>query len=228
MIRAQGSWRKRKTATILTIGTDSNTGKMTTALMMYREMIRRDINAAFIGTGPTGILIARRGVSVEVVTSDFLSGAVEFEVDKAVNEGYDFVIIEGQSAITNCGGSSIAIGLLHGTMPDAMVLCHQPSRTSDVYGLPLPSLKASIALHENLMHVFKPAKVIGIGLNSMDLSREELRTTKMTITDETGLVALDPLRETAEPLVDAVLKYFEHYDHVSLPESASEIHDRTF
>lgn len=228
LIRAQGSWRRRKTHTILTVGTDSNTGKMTTALMIYHEMLRRNINAALIGTGPTGILIGRRGVAIEVVISDFAEGAVEFEVDKAVNEGFDFVIVEGQSAITSCGGSAIAVGLLHGTMPDAMVLCHQPSRPIDLYGLPLPPLKQSIALHEALLGVFKPGKVVGIGLNSIDMSREELRVAKEHATAETGLVAVDALRESAAPLVDAILEYFDTYSHISLPDSASEIRDRTF
>jgi uncharacterized NAD-dependent epimerase/dehydratase family protein len=228
LIRAQGSWRRRTTPTILTIGTDANTGKMTTALMMYREMLKRDINAAFIGTGPTGILIGRRGLAIETVSSDFAVGAVEFEIDKAVNEGFDYVIIEGQSAITNCGGSAIAIGLLHGSMPDAMILCHQPSRTSDVYGLTLPSPQRSIELHENLLGVFKPGKVVGIGLNSMDMSREELRTTKSAIMEQTKLVAVDPLRESAAPLVDAIIQYFTTYHHITLPDSASEIRDRTF
>ena len=228
LIRAQGSWRRRNTHTILTVGTDSNTGKLTTALMIFRELHRRGINAALIGTGPTGILIGRRGVAIEVVNSDFAEGAVEFEVDKAVNEGFDVVIVEGQSAITNCGGSAIAVGLLHGTMPDAMVLCHQPSRTHDLYGLPLPPLKRSIELHESLLGIFKPGKVVGIGLNSMDMSREELRLAKVHATEETDLVAVDPLRESAGPLVDAILGYFDTYNHISLPDSASEIRDRTF
>jgi uncharacterized NAD-dependent epimerase/dehydratase family protein len=227
-IRAQGSWRRRAAYTILTVGTDSNTGKMTTALMIHREMMKRGMNAAFVGTGPTGILIGGRGIAIEAVASDFLEGAIEFEVDRAVNEGYEYIIVEGQSAITNCGNAAIAMGLLHGTMPDAIVLCHQPSRSEDGYGLPLPTLARSIALHEAMTGVFKPSRVTGIGLNSMDLSREELRLTEAAILKETGLVAVDPLRESAAPLVDSLMTHFSTYSRVELPQSASEIRDRTF
>ena len=227
-IRAQGSWRRRRAKTVLTVGTDSNTGKMTTALLMHREMQRRGINSTLIGTGPTGILISGRGIAVEALTTDFLAGALEFEVDRAVDEGFEYVIVEGQSAITNCGTSAIALGLLHGVMPDALVLCHQPSREVDGFGLPLPALGEAVALHEALIGVFKPAKVVGIGLNSMDLNREELRVVSEKIRSESGLPAVDPLRETPAVLVDSVLRYFETYTHVTLPDSASEIRDRLY
>lgn len=225
-IRAQGSWRRRDVNTILTVGTDSNTGKMTTALMLYREMQRRDMKVAMIGTGPTGILISGRGVSVEDIPSDFINGALEFEIDRAANEGFDFVIVEGQGALTNCGNSPIALGLLHGTMPDAMILCHQPARESDGYGLPLPSVEDSIRLHEQMIGVFKQANVIAIGLNSMDLNKEDYRLTVTDLQRRTGLLALDTMREPASPMVDTLLEYFSKYKKVVLPHDISEIHDR--
>lgn len=226
LIRAQGSWRRRNVNTILTIGTDSNTGKMTTALMLHREMLRRGMNVAMIGTGPTGILISGRGVSVEDIPADFITGAIEFEVDKAANEGYEYVIIEGQGALTNCGNSPIALGLLHGAMPDAMVLCHQPSRETDGYGLPLPDISDTRALHEHIMGVFKKAGVVGIGLNSMDLNKQDYRLTIAQIEQKTGLPAVDPLRDSAAPMVDALAAYFSSYDRVVLPHESSEIRDR--
>ncbi|MDH7515558.1 MAG: DUF1611 domain-containing protein [Bacteroidota bacterium] len=227
-IRAQGSWRRRAAKTILTVGSDSNTGKLTTALMMFRDMERRGIRVALIGTGPTGILISGRGIAVEAVPSDYLAGAVEFEVDRAVDEGHEYIIVEGQNALTNCGGSSIAIGLLHGTMPDAMILCHQPSRRVDGYGLLIPPLNVLIELHEKLVRVFKPGKVVGIGLNSMDLQKQELHDVARRITAETKLPAVDPLRESSSPLVEAVLQHFKEWQPIHLPQAATEIKDRTF
>jgi uncharacterized NAD-dependent epimerase/dehydratase family protein len=225
-IRAQGSWRRRNINTILTVGTDSNTGKMTTALMLYREMKRRSLNVAMIGTGPTGILISGRGVSIEDIPGDFLTGAMEFEIDKAANEGYDYVVIEGQGALTNCGNSPIALGLLHGTMPDAMILCHQPSRVTDGYGMPLPKIEDVIQLHERMIGVFKQADVVALGLNSMDLNKEDYRLTMSKLQQQTGLLAVDTLREPAAKLVDTLLDYFSKYDKVVLPHEVSEIHDR--
>ncbi len=226
LIRAQGSWRRRTANTILTVGTDSNTGKMTTALMIYREMASRGYNAALIGTGPTGILISGRGVSVEDIPADFLTGALEFEIDKAANEGYEYIIVEGQGALTNCGNSPIALGLLHGVMPDAMILCHQPSRNVDGYGLPLPEICDAIDLHERIMRVFKPSKVTAIGLNSMDLNKEDYRMTVERLGRETGLPALDPMREKPVPLVKQITEYFASYNRVVLPHFHSEIQDR--
>ncbi|MDT8324814.1 MAG: DUF1611 domain-containing protein, partial [Bacteroidota bacterium] len=225
-IRAQGSWRRRDICTILTVGTDSNTGKMTTALMLYREMLKREMNVAMIGTGPTGILISGRGVSCEDIPADFLSGAIEFEIDKAANEGYEFAVIEGQGALSNCGNSPIALGLLHGAMPDAMILCHQPSRESDGYGLPLPSIEASIRLHEQMIGVFKQANVVAIGLNSMDLNKEDYRMTVSQLQERTGLLALDSMREDPSKMLDTVLAYFSKYKKTLLPHEISEIRDR--
>ena len=225
-IRAQGSWRRRDINTILTVGTDSNTGKMTTALRLYREMLRREMNVAMVGTGPTGILISGRGVSCEDIPSDFLTGAIEFEIDKAANEGFEYVIVEGQGALSNCGNSPIALGLLHGAMPDAMILCHQPSRESDGYGLPLPSIEDSIRLHEQIIGVFKQANVVAVGLNSMDLNKEDYRLTVADLQKRTGLLALDSMREDPAKLLDTLLTYFSKYNKVVLPHEISEIHDR--
>ena len=226
LIRAQGSWRRRGISTILTVGTDSDTGKMTTALMLHREMLRRGLNAAMVGTGPTGILISGRGVSIEDIPADFINGAVEFEIDKAANEGYEYVVVEGQGALSNCGNSPIALGLLHGAMPDAIVLCHQPSRETDGYGLPLPGIAATRELHERVMGVFKSARVVSIGLNSMDINTQDYRETVLRLERETGLPVVDPMRDSASTMVDALLRFFAEYDRVVLPHEVSEIHDR--
>ena len=226
MIRAQGSWRRRTANTILTVGTDSNTGKLTTALMLYREMLAHGFSVALIGTGPTGVLISGRGVSVEDIPADFLTGALEFEVDKAANEGYEYIIVEGQGALTNTGNSPIAMGLLHGVMPDALVLCHQPSREVDGYGLPLPAIPDVISLHEQVMLTFKQVKVAAIGLNSMDLNKEDYRLIVADLLKKTGIPSIDPLRERPLPLIKAVVDYFDSYKKVVLPHSYSEIHDR--
>ena len=227
-IRAQGSWRRRSAKTVLTVGTDNNTGKLTTALMMYRQMVRRGVRVVLIGTGPTGILISGKGVSSQNVPCDFLAGAIELEIDKAANEGYEIIIVEGQSALTNFGNSAIALGILHGTMPDAMILCHEPSRKIDAYGLPLPELSRTIRLHEDIISIFKPGKVVGIGLNSMGLNKEEFRIASNTIHQETQLEVCDPMREPVTPLVTELLSYFSKYKPTVLPDSDAGIQDRIF
>ena len=54
---------------------------------------------------------------------------------------FEYILVEGQGALTHMGYSSVTLGLIHGTMPDAMILCHQPTRLKDDYGLILPGLK---------------------------------------------------------------------------------------
>jgi D-glutamate N-acetyltransferase len=228
LIRAQGSFRMRSAKTILTVGTDSNTGKMTTALKMYLEMKSRDLRVALVGTGPTGIMISGHGVNVESVGSDFLTGAVEYEIDKAVNEGAEYVIVEGQGAITNCGNSPIALGILHGTMPDAMVLCHQPARKTDGYGMALPSLRTSIDLHEHVMGSFKESKVVGIGLNTMDLNKEEVRQISESVSKELSIPAVDPMRNSPTVLVDALLEFYKTYNSSYNGETFVKVYDRIF
>ncbi len=226
LIRAQGSWRMRTVNTILTVGTDSGTGKMTTAVRIHRELQKRGFNSALIGTGMTGMLIGCRGVMLENVATDFISGALELEIDRAANDGHDPIIVEGHGAITNCGNSAIALGILHGTMPDAMILCHQPSMEVDCYGTPLPSIPTAITLHESMMAHFKTSRVVGIGLNSMGLNKEELAEKEAEVTRLTGLVVADPLREGAAPLVDAILEHVATLNRTSHPAESVYINDR--
>lgn len=227
-IIAQGSWRRRTAKTILTVGTDSNIGKLTTALQVYRVMQRRGLHVTFVGTGQTGILISSRGVAVDAVVADFLAGAIEFEIDKAANEGFEYIIVEGQGALTHCGFSGVTLGLMHGTMPDAMIMCHQPTREVDGYGLPLISLDQAIKLHEDIISVIKPSKVVAVAVNSMGMNKEELRIYAERIFSEYKLPATDPLRNNASILVDGILQYFSTFKPFELPIYASEIHDRIY
>lgn len=227
-IIAQGSWRRRTAKTILTVGTDSNIGKLTTALQIYKEMLERGLKTAFVGTGQTGILVSGRGVAVDSVVADFLSGAVEYEIDRAANEGYEYVIVEGQGALTHCGFSGVTLGLMHGTMPDSMIMCHQPSRETDGYGLPLLPVAQAIRLHEELISVFKPSKVVGIAINSNGMNKEELQLVYNRYMSELNLPSIDPLREDPSLLVEAILQYFSTYHRITIPTASYEIHDRIF
>ena len=145
---SKGSWRTRKAKTILTVGTDCNIGKMTTIVEVQKEFFKRGLKADFVATGQTGILLRGRGIAVDAIISDYIAGSIEREIDRSEAEGYDYILVEGQGALTHMGYSGVTFGLIHGTMPDAMILCHQPARLKDDYGLPLPDLKRLIAFHE--------------------------------------------------------------------------------
>jgi uncharacterized NAD-dependent epimerase/dehydratase family protein len=205
---AKGTWRNRKAKVILTVGTDCNIGKMTTILEIQKDLVQRGVKSDFVATGQTGMMIRGRGIAVDSLIGDYIAGAIELEVDRSVAEGYEFILVEGQGALTHIGYSSVTLGLLHGTMPDAMILCHQPTRLKDDYGLVLPGLKRIIELHEGIVRFFRETKVIAIGINSVGLSDEESQEAADRITQETGLPAVDAFRFSPKKLTDAILTYF--------------------
>jgi uncharacterized NAD-dependent epimerase/dehydratase family protein len=205
---ARGSWRNRTAKVILTVGTDCNIGKMTTVLEVHKDLERRGFKSDFVATGQTGMLIRGRGVAVDSLIGDYIAGAIELEVDRSAAEGYEYILVEGQGALTHIGYSGVTLGLMHGTMPDAMILCHQPTRLKDDYGLTLPDLKSVIQIHEAVVRFFRETKVIAIGLNSIGLSDEEAHGAAEQISQMTGLPAVDAFRFGPEKLTDALVNYF--------------------
>ncbi len=208
---ATGRARLIDAFSVLTVGTDCNIGKMTAALQIRDGLRDRGVKVGFAATGQTGILIEGRGIAVDAVKADFIAGAAERLVLEAA-EGNDVVLVEGQGSLVHPGYSGVTLGLLHGSMPAAMILCHQPSRKC-VYGgngayswMPLPTLPEAIQIYENAIGPLRPAKVIGISLNSYDLSDAAARAAVERAQDETGLPATDTVRFGAEVLVEAIIK----------------------
>jgi uncharacterized NAD-dependent epimerase/dehydratase family protein len=202
---ARGHWRKRNAFVVLTVGTDCNIGKMTTGIEVYRELLTRGIEADFVATGQTGIMISGRGVAVDALMGDYIAGGIEQEIMKSEERGAEVIIVEGQGSLTHQGYSGVTLGLLHGCMPDAMILCHQPSRQVDDYGMAIPDLSQLIRFHEDAIGFFRPSRVICIGLNSAGLTNEQSVAEEKRIELETGLPAIDTFRFGAGKLVDILL-----------------------
>jgi uncharacterized NAD-dependent epimerase/dehydratase family protein len=190
---------------VLTVGTDCATGKMTVALQMTEKARERGMNAHFAPTGQTGIYIAGEGIAVDRVIGDFVAGAAEKLVIES-SKDHDLVIVEGQGSIFHPGYSGVALAMLHGALPDALILCHQPSRklVSD-YDIPLVSLPEAIRIHDAVSAPIKPAPVVGIALNCFDLTEEEAIREIERAEEETGVPATDCVRFGADKLVDAVV-----------------------
>lgn len=205
---ARGSWRTRRARTVLTIGTDCKIGKMTTILEVEKAFRRPGRKCAVVATGQTGILILGRGVPVDAVIGDYIAGSVETEINIVEAEGADVIFVEGQGALTHQGYSSVTLGLMHGTMPDAMILVHQPTRERDDYGFRFPPLPEVVRLHEQVVGYFKPTKVVAIGLNSVGLNDGESMAAAARIERETGLPTIDAFRFGGEKLATAVAGYF--------------------
>jgi len=220
-IVSRGSWRRRQGRAILTVGTDCKIGKMTTLLAINTEWKRRGAKCDFIGTGQTGILIAGKGVSVDAVIGDYIAGSVEKEIELSDAAGNDYILVEGQGALTHQGYSSVTLGLMHGTMPDAMILCHQPTRQRDDYGFELPELRRLIRLHEELVGFFRATKIVGIGLSSVGMTDEESRRAAARIEEDTGLPTVDAFRFGGAKLVDALVDYLGSAPRPTFPEPIS-------
>lgn len=191
---------------VLTVGTDCNVGKMTASVELQRAAERMGLAAAFAPTGQTGLFLGGRGMVVDRVIADFIAGAAETIVLENA-PGMDLVFVEGQGSLLHPGYSGVTLGLLHGSMPDAQILVHQPTRArtlnDEIEIMPLPDW---IELHERMADYLKPAPVAGIAINGWDLTPDEAAARAERITAETGLPAVDPVKFGGEPLVRAVLE----------------------
>ncbi len=179
------------------------------------------MRAAFAATGQTGILIAGRGIAVDAVVSDFISGAAECLTLEAAADGgsasdgggAEIVLVEGQGSLMHPGYSGVTLGLLHGTLPQAMILTWMPSRPR-IYGgnhgwVELPDLDEVIRRYEGALAWAcpdVPGRVIGVSLATYDISEEEARAAVRHAREVTGLPATDPIRFGAAPLADAIIE----------------------
>lgn len=115
---------------VLAVGTDCAVGKRTTTFELYRAARRAGIDAGWVATGQTGIMVgAHRGTVVDRVPADFTAGVVEDDV-VAVAADHDLVFVEGQGALTHRAYSGVTLSLLHGAWPDAVVLVDDPDRST--------------------------------------------------------------------------------------------------
>jgi uncharacterized NAD-dependent epimerase/dehydratase family protein len=193
-----------KAKVVLTVGTDCKVGKMITAIEITKEAKNWGWNPFFVVTGQTGMVITDSGVPIDSIIGDFMSGALEeFIIEKS--ESHDLLLVEGQGTLIHPGYSGVSLALIHGCLPDAMVLCHFPGRKKlKNYDILIPPLPELIKLHEEVAKPVKPCKVIGICLNTQELTEEEAKEQIKKIEAETGLPTTDPIRFGCKKLVKAL------------------------
>jgi uncharacterized NAD-dependent epimerase/dehydratase family protein len=202
---ASGEALKTRCRRVLTVGTDCNVGKMVTALELTAAARACGLDARFLATGQTGIMIAGRGITVDACVADFAAGAVEQLVLDAADT--DICVVEGQGSLGHPGFSGVTLALLHGACPDALVLVHQLGRTH--YKAPptiaLPPLRDLIAAYERTAALLHPARVVAVALNSFGTPAEQACALAGALERELGLPVADPLRDGCERLADAIL-----------------------
>ncbi len=204
---ASGKWKKIKSKVILTIGTDCAIGKKSTTIEIYRAFKKMGKKADFVPTGQTGMLISGKGVAVDAVKSDFVAGLMELEIVKS-SRRYDYIFVEGQGALTHQGYSGVTMGLIHGVVPDAMILCHEIGKTKDHTGDKILDLKFIIKLHEMVTSFFKKSKVVGMNLITCKLSEEKALKEIGKLEKRLKIPVDDTVRFGGEKLANTILKYF--------------------
>jgi len=196
---------KRSGKRALMVGTDCSCGKMYTALAIEKEMRSRGMNSDFRATGQTGILITGAGISIDAVVADFIAGAVEAMTPDNVEDHWD--VIEGQGSLFHASFSGVTMGLIHGAQADALVLCHEPTRTH-MRGLPshsLPDIKTCMDLNLRCAQLTnRDAKFIGISANTAQLSATDADAFLQQTEDQFQIPCVDPFRAGAGRLVDAL------------------------
>lgn len=197
--------KKRSGKRCLAVGTDCSVGKMYTGMAMDAEMRKRGMKSTFRPTGQTGILITGEGVPLDAVVADFMAGAVEYLTPDNDEDHWDH--IEGQGSLFHVSYSGVTMALVHGGQPDALVLAHEPTR-AHMRGLPdyqQPALADLRDMALALAKVANPAcQVIGISVNTQHLSDDEFEGYLAKVEEEMGLPTVDPFRQGAGRLVDAL------------------------
>ncbi len=197
--------KKRTGKRCLAVGTDCSVGKMYTAMAMERDMAERGMKATFRATGQTGILITGHGVPLDAVIADFMAGSVEYLTPNNEDDHWD--LIEGQGSLFHVSYSGVTMALIHGGQPDALILCHEPTR-EHMRGLPeytQPSLKTLRDTALPLARISNPAcEVVGVSVNTQHMSEEDARAYLSQVETDMDLPATDPYRFGSGKLVDAL------------------------
>jgi len=198
-----GTGVKRSGKRVLTVGTDCSLGKKYTALALEKEMRAQGFDADFCATGQTGVMIAGRGLAIDAVVADFISGAAEWISPEADPDHWH--VIEGQGSLFHPAFAGVSLGLLHGSQPDALVLCHEPTRTNmrNLPGHPIPGLQECMDLNLTAARLTnKDVRFVGISVNSSELDDTARKKYLAETEEKYGLPCADPLIEGMARIVE--------------------------
>lgn len=190
---------------IHTIANDCCCGKMVASFEIARGLNRVGVDASFVATGQTGILVAGSGIAIDRVISDFVAGAAEKLV--LANQHHDVIVVEGQGSLFHPRYSCVALGLLHGLLPDGLILCYEMGRQV-VFGMesvPLAPLEKVVEFYESAANLMHPCRVIGVAVNGQNFADDAVAAECECVSRRLGLPACDVIRQGPEKLVEAVV-----------------------
>ena len=197
--------RKRAGQRLLTVGTDCSVGKKYAALAIERALQQRGVAADYRATGQTGILIAGAGIAIDGVVADFAAGAAE--ALSPDNDAAHWDVVEGQGSLFHPSFAGVSLALLHGSQPDAVVVCHEPTRTT-MRGVdaPVPAIRAVVEQTLALGRLTNPRiRCVGVALNTAALTDSAAREAVVETGRGLALPCCDPMRNGVGVLVDEML-----------------------
>lgn len=201
-----GTGRKRSGLRVATVGTDCALGKKYTALALTRALAARGAKATFRATGQTGIMIAGEGIAIDAVVADFIAGAAE--VLSPDNDADHWDVIEGQGSLFHPAYAGVTLGLLHGSQPDYLVLCHDPTRKTIEYrpDFPIPALTDAAAQYLQAARITnRGVRLAGVSINSSSLDDAAWAAYRAQLEAELGVPVGDPIRDGLGVVADRLL-----------------------
>ncbi len=193
-----------------TVGHDCSVGKMVVSLEIARGLQRRGLDAEFVATGQTGIMVSGAGLPLDCIVADFVSGGAEKLV--LDNQHHDILVVEGQGSLVHPSYSGVTLSLLHGCLPHALVFVFEAGRDA-VGGLdhvPLPSLAKQRDLFETMASIHQPCETIAVAMNGRRVSPEEAHRIAQVVENDLQLPVVDVIRDGADRLLDAVQRFHQH------------------
>jgi len=204
-----GTGKKRSGKRVLMVGTDCAIGKKYTALALDQAMREAGLKSTFRATGQTGIMLAGEGVPIDAVVADFISGAAEMISPDNFEDHWD--VIEGQGSLFHPGYSGVSLGLMHGSQPDAFVLCHDATRTviSGWEHYDLPSIRDAIDQHVLMGSRTNPdIRCVGISVNTSKLPEDKRLDYLANLSKETGVPCVDSMIDGCGAIVDHIKQLY--------------------
>ena len=199
--------RRRSGKRLLTVGTDCALGKKYTALALTEAMQARGIATDFRATGQTGILISGGGIALDAVVADFAAGAAETLSPDAAPDHWD--VIEGQGALFHPAYAGVTLALVHGSQPDVLILCHDPTRLH-IHGFPdfpIPDLQTAATRYiEAARLTNSSARLGGVSLNTSMLDDAKRARVLAETADRLGVPCFDPLQTPLKAVLDFFLR----------------------
>ncbi|MEX1148033.1 MAG: DUF1611 domain-containing protein, partial [Sphingomonadales bacterium] len=117
--------------------------------------------------------------------------------------------VEGQGSLFHPAYAGVTLGLVHGSQPDAMVLCADPTRTVIAYfdDYPQPGLEECVDAYERAARLTNPgARVVGVSLNTSAMSDIDARALMTETAGRLNLPCVDPVRTGVAPVVDVLTR----------------------